>query len=450
MTTTVETVPTHVRIQSPNDRYRGSEPSGPTPLDGRRKRARLVGALGNGVEWYDWSIYGLMSPFIATQFFPSSSPLAALLSTFAIFAVGFLARPIGGYVMIRFADRRGRRAAMLLSVIVMCAASLGIALCPTTESIGIAAAGILVSCRLIQGFSLGGEQPAALSYLVESAPKRRIGNFLSFYNSSAMLGILLGSAVGLALIELLGKQGMVAFGWRIPFVVGALLAVVAFFARRGAPERSVPRDRRCTTPLRTLAREYRRLCTLIVVCAACSGTLFFATVTALPAIAAQIGTDGGHATDASAVALGALIGQSVMIPVFLVAGWCADRFGSARVLAAGLALTAILAGPVLWALANDQMSFIAAQSVMSVACAIFLSGVFHTLVPELPVGLRFTGLAVFWLIPACVFGGLAPMAMAQLAGHGQFAVFGAFVSALTALALLTLIWYTQRRSGTRR
>lgn len=407
------------------------------------RRARIVGAIGNGVEWYDWTIYGLMTPFIASQFFPDTSPLAALLSMFVVFAIGFAARPLGGYLMVRFADRTGRRAAMVVSVTCMCAASLGIAVCPPTESIGLAAAGILVFCRLIQGLSLGSEQPAALSYLVETAPRGRVGNFLSFYNSSALIGILCGSGLGLILIDIFGKQGMSDFGWRIPFFVGALLALLAFAVRRHAPERTVPEEMRCERPLRTMLSDYRPLCVLVAISAACSGTLFFATVTAMPAIATQLGT-GGHASDAGTVMLAALIGQSFMIPVFLIAGWVADRVGPRKVFAVALVVSAVSAAFVFAAMANDVIGFVPAQILMSIACALFLSGVLHTLIPELPIGLRFSALAVFWLIPACVFGGLAPIVMAQLAGHGLYAVFGIIISVLMMLAIAALAWYGKR------
>src|SRR5262245_31899453 len=190
---------------------------------GRRLRSIFSGSVGNLVEWYDWYAYSAFAIYFAPHFFPKGNPTAQLLDTAAVFAVGFLMRPVGGWLMGQYADRHGRKAALMLSVLLMCAGSLLIALAPGYERIGLAAPALLVFARLLQGLSVGGEYGTSATYLSEMADARHRGFWSSFQYVTLVMGQLLALAL-LVLLQraLLSEQQLHDWGWRIPFVIGAL------------------------------------------------------------------------------------------------------------------------------------------------------------------------------------------------------------------------------------
>ena len=204
--------------------------------DGARLRSIFAGSAGNLVEWYDWYVYSAFSLYFASVFFPSGDRNAELLSAAAVFAVGFVARPAGAWVMGIYADRRGRKAGLTLSVTMMCIGSLVIAVTPGHERIGIAAPAILTVARLIQGLSVGGEYGASATYLSEVAKRSHRGLWSSLQYVTLILGQLLALGVLLLLQTTLERGALEAWGWRIPFVIGGVLSVAVFWLRRGLVE----------------------------------------------------------------------------------------------------------------------------------------------------------------------------------------------------------------------
>ncbi|WP_156747687.1 MFS transporter, partial [Methylosinus sp. 3S-1] len=203
----------------------------------RRLRAILVGSLGNLVEWYDFYVYSAFSLYFAPSFFPGDDPLAQMLSAAGVFALGFLMRPIGGALFGEIGDRYGRRRALTLSVLLMCLGSLIVAVTPTHATIGEAAPAILLFARLLQGLSLGGEYGSSATYLAEMAEPDRRGFYSSFQYVTLIGGQLLALLVLLALQSLVfSPQELRAYGWRIPFAIGAALALFAFVMRRDLDE----------------------------------------------------------------------------------------------------------------------------------------------------------------------------------------------------------------------
>jgi MHS family proline/betaine transporter-like MFS transporter len=223
--------------QSPAQ-VRLGEPS----LTNTRRRTLALAAVGNVFEWYDFTIYGFLAPQIAAVFFPSVDPLAALLSTFVIFFVGFLARPVGALIFGSLSDKVGRKPVMLISMLLMATGALIIGLAPGYAVAGSVGTLVVVVGRLIQGLSAGGEQGASGIFLVEWAGKNQRGFFGSFLNSAATTGVLLGALLTAALNTGLGATAMAEWGWRIPFFVGALLALIVLFARRKVEETPVFRE----------------------------------------------------------------------------------------------------------------------------------------------------------------------------------------------------------------
>ena len=201
-----------------------------------RLRSIIGGSTGNLVEWYDWYAYAAFTLYFAPHFFPEGDRTAQLMNAAAIFAVGFLMRPIGAWMMGVYADRRGRKAGLVVSVSLMCAGSLLIAVTPGYETIGAAAPALLVIARMMQGLSVGGEYGASATYLSEMAGKRHRGFYSSFQYVTLIAGQLTALVVLLVLQAAMSETALEAWGWRIPFAIGGVLAVVVFYIRRGLAE----------------------------------------------------------------------------------------------------------------------------------------------------------------------------------------------------------------------
>ena len=207
-----------------------------TRLEGASGRAIAAAVAGNVLEWYDFAVYGYLATIIARRFFPADDELSGLLSAFAAFGVGFVVRPLGGILIGRLADRRGRKAALVLTIVLMAVGTAGIGLIPDHASIGILAPTLLVACRLLQGFSAGGEWGGATAFIVEWAPAQRRGLFGSFQQASVAAGFLLGSGIATLCSALLSTEEMDAWGWRLPFLIGVLLLPVGLYMRRNVEE----------------------------------------------------------------------------------------------------------------------------------------------------------------------------------------------------------------------
>ena len=207
-----------------------------TRLTGKQRKAIVAGSIGNAVEWVDWAVYGTLAPIFASQFFAKGDPTAALLSTLAVFAVGFVMRPIGGALLGIYADRHGRKKGLTLTIGLMAGAAIVIAVCPTYEAIGVAAPLILLLARLVQGFSAGGEFGSSSSFLVESAAPRRRAFAGSWQQVSVGAGALIASLMGFVLTSTLSEAAMQSWGWRVAFGVGGLLGLVGLWLRVSVEE----------------------------------------------------------------------------------------------------------------------------------------------------------------------------------------------------------------------
>src|SRR5680860_682584 len=208
----------------------------PRRLTPEVRRGLLGLGLGNTLEWFDWMIFGLLSAFIGPKFFPSEDPLTATLSALAVFAVGFAFRPLGGVLLGTLADRIGRRRVMLLSISMMAGTTAVIAVSPTYEQIGPWAGIILLLCRVVQGVSTGIEAPLSTTHAVELAPAGREGLVAGRMSFFVNTGILLASLVSFLTSLLLGGEAMADWGWRVPFIIGAIFGIVVVYLRRSLPE----------------------------------------------------------------------------------------------------------------------------------------------------------------------------------------------------------------------
>jgi len=414
-----------------------------------RLRAIFSGSIGNLVEYYDWYAYSAFALYFSKAFFPGDDPTAQLLNTAGIFALGFFMRPIGGWLMGSLADRKGRRAAMLLSVLLMCGGSLTIALTPGYQQIGVAAPIILVVCRLVQGLSLGGEYGISATYLSEVATREHRGFWSSFQYVTLILGQLSALALLIVLQRwLLTPAELEAWGWRIPFVIGGLLALAALWLRRGLHEtesfaRQVAPER---SPLRRLLREHPRE-VATVVGLTLGGTLAFYTYTTYMQ-KFLVNTSGFSKDDATLISAAALVVYMLLQPAF---GALSDRIGRRPLLiffGLGGALGTV---PLLGTLAatSDALTAFA----LMLAGLIVVSG--YTAVNAIvkaelfPVAVRALGVGLPYAATVSLFGGTAEYLALWFKGAGFEAGFYWYVSVMIGVSLLVYLRLPETRDRSR-
>ena len=406
----------------------------------RRLKSIFGGCAGNLVEWYDWNVYSFFALYFAKAFFPGGDRTAQLLSTAAVLAVGFLMRPIGAWLMGLYADRRGRKAALTLSIGVMCAGSLAIALTPTYARIGVAAPVLLVLARLAQGLSLGGEYGASATYLSEMASRRWRGFWSSFQYVTLIMGQLAALVVLLVLQATLPKGALEAWGWRIPFLIGAALAISVFWLRRGIEEteafvRAEPSQVRSGARL-LFARHPREA--LMVMGLTAGGSLSFYTYTNYMQkfLANTVGYTKDTATQITAAALLVFM---LMQPAF---GALSDRIGRRPLLIAFGVLGVVIPWPVMTLLTRTHDPIVSFGLIMAaltvVSCYSAISGLFKA---ELfPIGLRALGVALPYALANSVFGGGAEYVALWFKNAGVEHGFYTYVSAVTALSLVVALF----------
>ncbi|WNF25494.1 MFS transporter [Streptomyces sp. C11-1] len=411
--------------------------SAPAPS---RLRTVIGTGVGNALEWYDWNVYAIFTPFFASQFFPSADPTSALLSTLAIFAVGFLMRPLGGLVFGRLSDRKGRRAAMVASIALAAAGSLLIGLAPTYATIGVGASALLVFARLVQGLAHGGELPAAQTYVAEMAPRERRGLWSSLIYISGTCGIMVATVLAAVLSSVLSENQLHAWGWRVPFVIGGLLGLYALIMRLRLEETDAF-EKQADTPDHHEPRtsvwrgfwENRAAC-LRVIGLTLGGTVVYYTW-AVSAPAQAISLKG---IDASSALWAGVLANLVFLAALPLFGALSDRIGRKPVLYGSYIGGAVLAIPLNW-LIQDQVwqlavSMTTAMLFMSAGAAI-TPAVFAEM---FPTRLRTTGVGFPYAIAVAACGGSAPYLQTWLTSTGEGDLFLGYTVVLLLLALVVV------------
>ena len=414
----------------------------------RRIRSIIGGSAGNLVEWYDWYVYSAFTLYFARSFFPPADETVQLLNAAAVFAVGFLMRPVGGWLMGRYADRHGRRAALSASVLLMCAGSMMIAITPGYAQIGVAAPALLLIARLLQGLSVGGEYGASATYLSEMAGQRHRGFYSSFQYVTLIAGQLLALAVLLVLQRTMSTAALESWGWRIPFAIGGALAVAAIWLRRGLDETSAfeaSRERVASmrSPLRELMRLPRQVATVVGLTA--GGTVAFYTFTtyAQKFLVNTSGFSKATATEISALTL------FVFMLVQPVVGALSDRIGRRPVLITFGVLGTIGTVPLLGALADART--VGGATMLLLAALLAVSGytsINAVVKAELfPPELRALGVGFPYAIAVSLFGGTAEyLALwAKSIGHERW--FYWYVTTCIACSLLVYVTMPETREA---
>lgn len=405
----------------------------------RPVRQLLAASVGNAVEWYDWYAYTFLATYIAGQIFPegSGNSLVPLLSTFAVFAVGFFMRPVGGLLMGAVADRHGRRAALTVTILLMGGSSLLVGLTPTYAAVGVLAPVVLVAARLLQGLSVGGEFAASTTFLVESAGPGRRGLFSSFQYVSTTLGQLAASGIAAALVGTLGESRMEGWGWRVPFLVGAVLSLVGFWIRRGAEETLQSTQERTgqTRPglfdaLRRHPRESLLICGITA-----GGTIAYYTWTSyLPTYAElNAGVDKADALLAGTLLLGFF---ALLQPL---GGLLSDRYGRKPLLLFFGVGFALLGVPLLRSIGDSFTSLLLVQCAGMVLLTGFTSISAAVNAEIFPARVRAAGIGFPYSLTVALFGGTAPYVGTLFKELGRPGLFPWYVSALCLVSALVYV-----------
>ncbi|WP_129932873.1 MULTISPECIES: MFS family transporter [unclassified Pseudomonas] len=396
----------------------------------------IVGASsGNLVEWFDFYVYAFCAIYFAPAFFPSDDPTVQLLNTAGVFAAGFLMRPIGGWIFGRLADRHGRKNSLMISVLMMCFGSLMIACLPTYASIGTWAPALLLLARLIQGLSVGGEYGTTATYMSEVALRGQRGFFASFQYVTLIGGQLLAVLVVVILQQLLTEDELRAWGWRIPFVVGAIAALISLMLRRSLHETSSAeaRNDKDAGSIGGLFRNHAAAFITVLGYTAGGSLIFYTFTTYMQKY--LVNTAGMTAKSASYVMTGALFLFMVVQPFF---GMLSDRIGRRNSMLLFGGLGTLCTVPLLMALKTVTSPIMAFVLISLALCIVsFYTSISGLVKAEMfPPQVRALGVGLAYAVANAAFGGSAEYVALGLKTLGMENTFYWYVTAMMAIAFL--------------
>ncbi|MEU3275512.1 MFS transporter [Saccharomonospora sp. NPDC006951] len=414
------------------------------PVKDRLPVRRLFAAsVGNALEWFDWTIYATFSIYFASAFFPGD---LAQINTFATYALAFFFRPLGGMLIGRFADIRGRKPAMIFTILLMAGGSILIGVLPTFEQVGWFAPLLLLLARVAQGLSLGGEVSNASAYLGEIAPAHRRGRYSSFFYISTGTAVLLASVLGFTLARTMSEAQLESWGWRLPFLLGGVLGLIGLWLRRSLEETEQFKDnkstaRRVQRPLLTTLRNHPKAVGQLVGFTMLSTLCYYTFFSALTPFAVDT-----RKADAVDVFLALSIGTALFVVLQYPMGVISDRFGrkpQLLVWSAAIAITIVplstLVQPGFWGLLVVFCVGLGLYTAMTSIAPAIMSELF-------PTSLRGLGIGAWYNLTVAVFGGTAPLLIAALSNAGADIVFFWYVAGAAFIAFL-VIWRLPETNG---
>ncbi|MDP5110531.1 MAG: MFS transporter [Rickettsiaceae bacterium] len=406
------------------------------------KKIIISGMIGNALEWYDYALYAQFTYIIGLKFFPETEFIEIL--TFAVFAAGFVVRPIGGIVFGYIGDRMGRRIALALGIILMAVPTAGIGLLPSYETIGMAAPLTLTFIRLVQGLSLGGEFSGCIAYIVEHSPaeKRGLAGSASFV--SMCLGMLLGLIVAQGFTYFLTEEDLMSWGWRVPFVLGLFIGLVGLYIRAHLSESPIylaakAKGALSRTPLRETIKSYWREMLMAIAIYINVTAPFFTTTVFINRYMTNLGYEQTQGTLTSSIILVTL---SIMFPI---SAYISDKIGRKPVIVWSSIALVVSIYPIFLALHTmDYTLAILSQIIFSAIVGIYMGPIPTLLVELFPTRVRFTGVAISYNLSAAIFGGTAPMVGAALYKiTGEQISLAYYLTALAFICLCTLYFYKE-------
>lgn len=374
------------------------------------RRSLIAGFSGNILEWYDFTVYGFFATVIGAQFFPDEDKVVQLIAAFGVFAAGYLMRPLGGVIFGHIGDKQGRKKALLISVLMMAIPTTLIAFLPTYSQIGWYSALLLVILRLLQGLSVGGEFTGSISFLVERAPKDKRGFFGSWSTFGVFGGMLLGSTLASIVTALLSKTQLHDFGWRIPFLFGAVIGVVGLFLRKGMGDdehfekmkKLAPAEK---TPLAEFWANHKMKALKIMLLSWGFGVSVYLIFIFLPSYLHTFhNVELDDALSAHTISIVVLM---LLIPLF---GILTDKFGRKKVLLVSLIGFVVFTYPLFGLMfENSYMAILVSMLAFSVLEAMFQAVMPALMTETFPASVRYTGLSVSYNFSLALFGGTTPL-----------------------------------------
>lgn len=421
-------------------------PRSQSTMTTRQRIWAIVGASsGNLVEWFDFYVYSFCSLYFAHIFFPSGNPTTQLLQTAGVFAAGFLMRPIGGWLFGYIGDKHGRKTSMLISVCMMCFGSLVIACLPGYETIGVWAPALLLLARLFQGLSVGGEYGTSATYMSEVAVEGRKGFYASFQYVTLIGGQLLALLTVVVLQQILSDEELRTWGWRIPFALGAVLAVVALYLRRSLKETSDHKTRTHKDAGSLIGLWKHRRAFIMVLGFTAGGSLSFYTFTTYMQKYLVNSSGMDHKT-ASGLMTAALFIFMLLQPLF---GALSDKIGRRNSMLMFGGLAAVCTVPILTVLQSVTSPVLAFSLVMlALIITSFYTSISGILKAEMfPPEVRALGVGLSYAVANALFGGSAEYVALSLKAAGSETSFFWYVSAMGAIAFLVSLMLHRRGKG---
>lgn len=408
-----------------------------------RTRSMIATSLGNGLEWFDWTIYAVFSTYIAKALFNPADPKSALLGTLAVFAVGFVSRPLGGIFFGRLADRIGRKGVLLSCMLLMGIGSLMIALIPNYAQIGGWASFLILIARLLQGFAHGGEATASYAYVAEIAPKEHRAFWSSSMFFSVGLGSILATLLGALLNRMIATEHMTAWGWRLPFYFGALLSVAILILRRGMMESDVHESHLAS--IQTVSEWSKAR---VFKCA--MGIFFYQAGVGLPYYIwtgyAAIFAITQRGMDPSMAFMASVFAQIVYIVATPIWGWISDRIGRKPVAIFYFIAVAVLSYPLIKFISSDPWTLFLAQGLMLALTGCVGGTMPAILAEQIPTRYRSRILGIALPVSVALFGGTAPYLSSWFSSMKLEWAFNVYVTVMVLVAAC-VVWGWKETKG---
>lgn len=380
------------------------------PVDANTRRRVLAASfIGNFVEWFDYAAYGYLAATISTVFFPETDPTNALLLTFAVFAISFCVRPLGGFFWGHIGDRVGRRTALSYSILIMSIATFAIAFLPTYAAVGVLSPILLLLVRVVQGFSASGEYAGASSFLVEYAPQGRRGLYASVVPASTAAGLLFGSLLAALLTGVLSDAQMHSWGWRLPFLLAAPMGLIGRYIRYRLEDtpafRALEQDEEVAhTPIMDIFRKHGRLLVIGLGAALLNAVAFYVLLSYMPTyLSEELGFGDTESFLATTIAL------ATYIAFIFLSGIASDRWGRRTMLIAASVLFMVLTVPAFAILDGAGFVTIVFVQIALGALLTLNDGTLPSFLAEIfPTRVRYSGFAISFNLANAIFGGTAP------------------------------------------
>jgi MHS family alpha-ketoglutarate permease-like MFS transporter len=402
-------------------------------------RTLVSASIGNAVEWFDWTVYATFVVYFAGQFFPAENEALALIGATSAYALAFFFRPLGGYLLGRFADLRGRKAGMLLTILLMAGGSLVIAVLPTYEAVGWLAPILLLLARIAQGMSLGGEVSNASAYLGEIAPPAHRGRYSAFFYVSTGTALLLASLLGVLLTSVLDDSQLQAYGWRIAFGIGGLLGLVGMWLRRSLVEteqfeENAAKARATKNPLMQTIRHHPRAVLQLCAFTLLSTLSYYTFFSALTPFAINF-----RDADGNEVFIALSIGTALFVALCYPLGALSDRIGRKPQMLIWSGAMAVLIVPLSF-LVQDNLASLVVVFCVGLGLYAMMASVAPAIMSELfPTELRATGIGSWYNLTVAVFGGTAPLVITALSDAGRPLWFFWYVAIAAAVAFAVIL-----------